>query len=96
VLVDAGMFVERYFIVVTGLRAPLMPYDPVNYAPTWVEWSITLGGFAFFALLVTVFVRLFPIMAVYEMVEERREQTQPPPSEPEPVPAGVPSPEEPL
>jgi molybdopterin-containing oxidoreductase family membrane subunit len=96
VLVDAGMFVERYFIVVTGLRAPLMPYDPVNYAPTWVEWSITLGGFAFFALLVTVFVRLFPIMAVYEMVEERREQTQPPPSEPEPVPAVVPPPEEPL
>jgi hypothetical protein len=38
-----------------------------------VEWSITAGGFAFFALLVTVFVKVFPIMAVYEMVEEREE-----------------------
>lgn len=74
VLVDAGMWVERYFIVVTGLRAPLMPYEPANYAPTWVEWSITAGGFAFFALLVTVFVKIFPIMAVYEMVEEREER----------------------
>ncbi len=68
------MWVERYFIVVTGLRAPLLPYEPANYAPTWVEWSITLGGFAFFALLVTLFVKVFPIMAVYEMVEEREQQ----------------------
>ncbi len=74
VLVAAAMWVERYFIVVTGLRAPLLPYEPANYAPTWVEWSITLGGFAFFALLVTLFVKVFPIMAVYEMVEEREQQ----------------------
>ncbi|MDH3605871.1 MAG: hypothetical protein OER12_02630, partial [Acidimicrobiia bacterium] len=74
VLVDLAMWVERYFIVVTGLRAPLLPYEPANYAPTWVEWSITAGGFAFFALLVTVFVKVFPIMAVFEMVEERDEQ----------------------
>ncbi|MEE9473064.1 MAG: NrfD/PsrC family molybdoenzyme membrane anchor subunit, partial [Acidimicrobiia bacterium] len=31
VLVDAGMWIERYFIVVTGLRAPLMPYEPASY-----------------------------------------------------------------
>ncbi len=73
ILVDLAMFVERYFIVVTGLRAPLLSYEPANYAPSWVEWSITAGGFAFFALLVTLFVKVFPIMAVYEMVEEREE-----------------------
>jgi molybdopterin-containing oxidoreductase family membrane subunit len=71
VLVDIGMWIERYFIVVTGLRAPLMPYEPASYAPTWVEWSITAGGFAFFALLIALFVKFFPIMAVWEMVEER-------------------------
>lgn len=71
VFVDLGMFVERYFIVVTGLRAPLLPYEPASYAPTWVEWSITAGGFGFFALLITVFVKVFPIMAVWEMTEER-------------------------
>jgi molybdopterin-containing oxidoreductase family membrane subunit len=75
VFVDLAMWVERYFIVVTGLRAPLLPYEPANYAPTWIEWSITAGGFAFFALLVTLFVKVFPIMAVYEMVEEREELT---------------------
>ena len=70
VFVDLGMFVERYFIVVTGLRAPLLPYEPASYTPTWVEWSITAGGFAFFALLITLFVKVFPIMAVWEMTEE--------------------------
>lgn len=73
ILVDLAMFVERYFIVVTGLRAPLLSYEPANYAPSWVEWSITAGGFAWFALLVILFVKVFPIMAVYEMVEEREE-----------------------
>jgi molybdopterin-containing oxidoreductase family membrane subunit len=73
VLVDIGMWIERYFIVVTGLRAPLMPYEPASYAPTWVEWSITAGGFAFFALLIALFVKFFPILALWEMVEEREE-----------------------
>jgi molybdopterin-containing oxidoreductase family membrane subunit len=72
VFVDLGMWVERYFIVVTGLRAPLLPYEPASYSPTWVEWSITAGGFAFFALLITLFVKAFPIMAVWEMTEERQ------------------------
>ena len=75
VFVDLGMWVERYFIVVTGLRAPLLSYEPASYAPTWVEWSITAGGFALFALLITVFVKFFPIMAVWEMVEERKAMT---------------------
>ncbi|MDH3295956.1 MAG: polysulfide reductase NrfD, partial [Acidimicrobiia bacterium] len=37
ILVLAAMFVERYFIVVAGMRVPLMPYEPADYSPTWVE-----------------------------------------------------------
>jgi molybdopterin-containing oxidoreductase family membrane subunit len=77
VFVDLGMWVERYFIVVTGLRAPLLSYEPASYAPTWVEWSITAGGFALFALLIALFVKVFPIMAVWEMVEERKAEMAP-------------------
>ena len=73
VLVDVAMFIERYFIVVTGLRVPLMPYEPSDYLPTWEEWSIFLAGLAFFALLITVAVKIFPMLAVWEMVEEREE-----------------------
>jgi len=70
VLVDAGMWVERYFIVVAGFRVPLMPYEPSVYAPTWVELSVMAGGFALFALIITVFVKVFPIIAVWEVAED--------------------------
>ncbi|HEY5640636.1 MAG TPA: NrfD/PsrC family molybdoenzyme membrane anchor subunit, partial [Dehalococcoidia bacterium] len=70
VFVDAGMWVERYFIVVTGLRVPLMPYEPSSYSPSWVEFSIMAAGFALFALLISIFVKIFPIMAHWEVEED--------------------------
>lgn len=70
VLVVAAMWIERYFIVVSGFRVPLMPYDPSTYAPTWVELSVMAAGFALFALLITLFVKIFPIIAVWEVAED--------------------------
>jgi molybdopterin-containing oxidoreductase family membrane subunit len=69
-LVVAAMWVERYFIVVAGFRVPLMPYEPSTYAPTWVELSVMAAGFALFALLITIFVKVFPIIAVWEVAED--------------------------
>ena len=70
VLVVAAMWVERYFIVVAGMRVPLMPYEPSSYAPTWVEWSVLAAGFALFALLITLFIKVFPILAIWEVEED--------------------------
>ncbi|MEK7847368.1 MAG: NrfD/PsrC family molybdoenzyme membrane anchor subunit [Chloroflexota bacterium] len=69
ILVVAGMWVERYFIVVSGLRVPLMPYDAASYFPTWVEWAIMAGALAWFSLLITIFIKLFPVIAVWEVTE---------------------------
>ena len=77
VLVALAMWVERYVIVVTGLRVPLMPYDPASYAPTWVEWSMLAAGLALFALLITVFTKVFPIIAVWEVAEEHEAAVAP-------------------
>ncbi len=74
ILVIVAMFLERYFIVVTGLRVPLMPYEPADYFPSIVEWSIFAAGLAGFALLITVAVKIFPMFAVWEMVEEREHE----------------------
>ncbi len=76
VFVDIAMFIERYFIVVAGLRVPIMDYEPSSYSPTWVEWSILASGFAGFMLLLTLFARFFPILAVWEMTEERAERAR--------------------
>ena len=78
VLVTLAMWIERYFIVVTGLRVPLMPYEPASYAPTWVEWSLLAAGLALFALLITVFTKVFPIIAVWEVAEDHEATVAPP------------------
>ena len=70
VLVTVAMWIERYVIVVSGLHVPLMPYEPASYAPTWVEWSLLAAGLALFALLITVFTKIFPIIAVWEVAED--------------------------
>jgi molybdopterin-containing oxidoreductase family iron-sulfur binding subunit len=68
-LVVVAMWIERYLIIVAGFRVPLMAYAPANYSPSWVEWSILAGGFALFALIISIFAKLFPVVSVWEVVE---------------------------
>ncbi|MBI4336379.1 MAG: polysulfide reductase NrfD [Chloroflexi bacterium] len=72
-LVLVGMWMERFIIVVAGLRVPLMPYDPSWYVPTWVEWSIMAGAFAMFGLVIAVFSKLFPVISIWEVAEQYEE-----------------------
>jgi molybdopterin-containing oxidoreductase family membrane subunit len=69
--VNIGMWLKRYIIVVPTLASPYMPMrDPaakIIYVPTWVEWSITAGGFAAFLLLFILFSKVFPIISIWEV-----------------------------
>ena len=69
------MWVERYFIIVGGLRVPLMPHAPASYAPTWVEWSIMAAALSGFALVITLLVKLFPVVAIWEVAQHQAEET---------------------
>ncbi len=89
-LVTVAMWIERYVIVVAGLRVPLLSYEPASYAPTWVEWSILAAGLALFALLITVFIKIFPILAVWEVAEDH-EASDPQPDLAHPVARDVPA-----
>ncbi len=73
-LVLVAMWIERYLIIVAGFRVPLMPYAPANYSPSWVEWSILAGGFALFALIISIFAKLFPVVSIWEVVEHHSPQ----------------------
>lgn len=85
-LVNVAMWIERFLIVVPTLRVPLMPYEPANYSPSWVEWSITAGAFAMFMLLISLFARLFPVVSVWE-IKEQEEMNPAAESRTAPVPA---------
>ena len=70
ILVNIGMWLMRYVIVVPTLSTPLTPPRAgvvLEYLPTWVEWSITAGGFAGFSLLYVLFSKIFPIISIWEL-----------------------------
>jgi len=74
VLINVAMFIERYLIIVPSLSRKNMPFMWGTYFPSWVEISIAVAAFAGFALLYTLFAKLFPIMAVTDVRElEARE-----------------------
>ncbi len=68
------MWMERYFIVVGGTRVPNMPYEPATYIPSWVEWSIMAAAFAGFCLIITIVVKLVPVIAIWEVAEHHEEE----------------------
>ena len=69
ILINIGMWLERYNIVVPTLTRPRLPSPVAAYFPTWVEWSILLGSIALFALLYVVFSKVFPIISIWEVRE---------------------------
>lgn len=72
IAITIGMWLERLTIVVPTLVNPRLPYPRGFYNPTWVEWSITAGCFAFFIMLYMVFTKVFPIISIWEIEEGRR------------------------
>lgn len=73
--VVVGAWFKRFLIVTPTLLSPFLPiYDvPENYRhywPTWEEWSITIGSLAGALLIITLFVRYFPIIPIHETIEE--------------------------
>ncbi len=66
-----GMWLERFVIIVPTLTRQRMPVEGAYYIPTWVEWSILAGCISLFALLYTLFTKIFPIVPVWEIREGR-------------------------
>src|SRR5262249_15846617 len=67
-----GMWLERYTIVVGTMLNPRLTFNHGSYTPSWVEISIMVGAFAYFAFLFIVFSRLFPIVSIWEIKEGYR------------------------
>jgi Ni/Fe-hydrogenase subunit HybB-like protein len=77
-LVNVGMFIERFLIIVPSLSHKNMPFVWGTYVPSWVELSITAAAFAGFALLYTLFAKFFPVMAVTDVRELEIRKTEVP------------------
>lgn len=74
VLVIVCAWFKRYLIVIPSMSfLPLqeIPEAWKHYAPTFQEWAITGASLAGALLVITFFIRYFPIISVWEVAEEK-------------------------
>ena len=74
VLINVGMWFERFNIIGSSLQHEYDPASWGEYWPTIVETGVTIGSFGFFFTLFTIFVKSLPPMAIMEL----KEGTKPP------------------
>jgi len=67
VLVNVGMWFERFVIVVTSLHRDFLPSSWGMYIPTFYDYGILLGSFGLFFTLILLFVRVLPVVSMSEV-----------------------------
>ena len=67
VLINVGMWVERYEIVTTSLSRGHLPSAWSHYTPTGVELGILAGSFGLFFVCFLLFVRVAPAVGIHEL-----------------------------
>jgi molybdopterin-containing oxidoreductase family membrane subunit len=67
VLVNVGMWFERFVIIVTSLHRDFVPSNWSMYEPTWVEYLTLAGSFGLFFTLFLLFLRFLPMVAMAEV-----------------------------
>jgi Ni/Fe-hydrogenase subunit HybB-like protein len=66
-VVNIGMWLERFVIVVTSLHRDFLPSAWGNYAPTFWDWSTFIGTIGLFVSLLFLFLRFLPMISIAEM-----------------------------
>ena len=65
--VNAGMWYERYVIIVTTLEVHMTPGAWRVFHPTWVDIWTFIGTFGFFMMNFLLFLRFLPVIAIGEV-----------------------------
>ncbi len=69
VVINIGMWLERFEIVVTSLHRDFVPSSWGMYAPTQWDWALYLGTIGFFGFNMCIFIRFIPMLAGFELRE---------------------------
>jgi Ni/Fe-hydrogenase subunit HybB-like protein len=66
-VVNVGMWLERFVIVVTSLHRDFLPSSWGMYFGTKWDWMTYIGTIGFFVFMFFLFVRLLPMISIAEM-----------------------------
>ena len=67
IVVNIGMWFERFVIIVTSLHRAYIPAQWSMYHPSWVEVGIYLGSMGLFFTCYLLFCKFFPVIAMSEL-----------------------------
>jgi Ni/Fe-hydrogenase subunit HybB-like protein len=66
-IVSVGMWLERFIIIPVSLSRDFLPSSWGMYYPTFWDWSTLLGTIGLFVALLFLFVRVLPMISIFEM-----------------------------
>jgi molybdopterin-containing oxidoreductase family membrane subunit len=69
IVVNIGMWLERFVIVVTSLHRDYLPSSWGMYSGTEWDWAVYLGTIGLFLTLFYLFIRVLPMISIFEMRE---------------------------
>jgi molybdopterin-containing oxidoreductase family membrane subunit len=67
ILVNIGMWFERFIIIVVGLHRAFLPSGWGMFYPTKIDIAILIGSFGLFFTLFLLFIRVLPMIAMWEI-----------------------------
>jgi molybdopterin-containing oxidoreductase family membrane subunit len=66
-VVNVGMWLERFIIVVTSLHRDFLPSSWGMYSGTVWDWATFVGSIGLFLALLFLFIRFLPMISIFEM-----------------------------
>lgn len=69
ILINIGMWYERFVIIIGGVAHDFMPNAWGTYSPTIIEYGILVGSFSMFFFLFLLFAKHLPSVSMTEMKE---------------------------
>ena len=66
---NIGMWLERYVIVVVSLSRDFLPSSWGMYSATVWDYAIFVGSIGLFVCLLFLFIRVLPMISIFEMRE---------------------------
>jgi len=67
IIVNIGMWLERFVIVITSLHRDFLPSSWGYYAPTIWDWAVYIGTLGLFMTLIFLFIRVLPMITIFEL-----------------------------
>jgi molybdopterin-containing oxidoreductase family membrane subunit len=74
ILINVGMWLERFVIVVSGPAQDFLPSSWNTATLTWLDFALLFGSLGTFFALMFLFIRLLPAISIFEVAEQAHEE----------------------